>query len=100
MDYVSFLFFNETATTENYTYRHTLSLHDALPIFENVPRRRELGLRLKSKKICGLLQLLIAIASHEAVPGREQNAHDVDRAELEAEDKMPDEAQSHAAVRI
>src|SRR3546814_538476 len=26
-------FFNETATTEIYTYWHTLSLHDALPIF-------------------------------------------------------------------
>src|SRR3546814_12846768 len=26
-------FFNYTATTEIYTYRHTLSLHDALPIF-------------------------------------------------------------------
>src|SRR3546814_15894389 len=25
-------FFNETATTESYTYLHTLSLHDALPI--------------------------------------------------------------------
>src|SRR3546814_15444676 len=25
-------FFNETATTKIYTYRHTLSLHDALPI--------------------------------------------------------------------
>src|SRR3546814_15691580 len=25
-------FFNVTATTEIYTYRHTLSLHDALPI--------------------------------------------------------------------
>src|SRR3546814_19469265 len=27
-----FLFFNDTATTEIYTYGHTLSLHDALPI--------------------------------------------------------------------
>src|SRR3546814_16926947 len=27
-----FCFFNDTATTENYTYLHTLSLHDALPI--------------------------------------------------------------------
>src|SRR3546814_16682557 len=27
-------FFNDTATTETYTYGHTLSLHDALPIFE------------------------------------------------------------------
>src|SRR3546814_6296720 len=26
------LFFNDTATTEIYTYLHTLSLHDALPI--------------------------------------------------------------------
>src|SRR3546814_8085913 len=26
------LFFNDTATTEIYTYSHTLSLHDALPI--------------------------------------------------------------------
>src|SRR3546814_7354854 len=28
----SFFFFNDTATPEIYTYRHTLSLHDALPI--------------------------------------------------------------------
>src|SRR5213075_3426720 len=28
-----FFFFNDTATTEIYTTRHTLSLHDALPIF-------------------------------------------------------------------
>src|SRR3546814_12293378 len=28
----SCFFFNDTATTEIYTYSHTLSLHDALPI--------------------------------------------------------------------
>src|SRR3546814_15975475 len=28
-----FFFFNDTATTEIYTYLHTLSLHDALPIW-------------------------------------------------------------------
>ena len=28
-----FFFFNDTATTEIYTCRHTLSLHDALPIY-------------------------------------------------------------------
>src|SRR3546814_17101242 len=28
-----FLCFNDTATTEIYTYLHTLSRHDALPIF-------------------------------------------------------------------
>src|SRR3546814_16190203 len=31
--YLIFLF-NDTATTEIYTYGHTLSLHDALPIYE------------------------------------------------------------------
>src|SRR3546814_14735126 len=29
---VLFFFFNDTATTQTYTYGHTLSLHDALPI--------------------------------------------------------------------
>src|SRR3546814_5488010 len=29
---MSVFFFNDTATTEIYTYCHTLSLHDALPI--------------------------------------------------------------------
>src|SRR3546814_2148072 len=32
-------FFNDTATTEIYTYCHTLSLHDALPIFPAGPLR-------------------------------------------------------------
>src|SRR3546814_12217772 len=29
-----FFFFNDTATTEIYTYCHTRSLHDALPIYD------------------------------------------------------------------
>src|SRR3546814_16947473 len=28
-----FFFFKDTSTTETYTYVHTLSLHDALPIY-------------------------------------------------------------------
>src|SRR5438876_9795279 len=36
--FLLFFFFNDTATTEIYT----LSLHDALPIFENGPRSRVL----------------------------------------------------------
>src|SRR3546814_20449206 len=32
-----FFFFNEPATTELYTYLHTLSLHDALPILPVTP---------------------------------------------------------------
>src|SRR3546814_20074622 len=31
-DFFLFFFFKDTATTEIYTYRHTLSLHDALPL--------------------------------------------------------------------
>src|SRR3546814_16752847 len=31
--FFSFFFFNDTATPQIYTYLHTLSLHDALPIF-------------------------------------------------------------------
>src|SRR3546814_14281991 len=36
-------FFNDTATTEIYTYRHTLSLHDALPIYDPSRRPQHLG---------------------------------------------------------
>src|SRR5213075_1426958 len=36
--YTSFFFFNDTATTKIYTTRHTLSLHDALPIFTTLSR--------------------------------------------------------------
>src|SRR3546814_2312266 len=40
-----FFFFNDTATTEIYTYGHTLSLHDALPISVGVVvGDRDLGL--------------------------------------------------------
>src|SRR3546814_6694256 len=35
-----FFFFNCTATTEIYTYWHTLSLHDALPIWLTRPQTR------------------------------------------------------------
>src|SRR3546814_3220972 len=45
-------FFNDTATTEIYTYLHTLSLHDALPILSL--RTRALtssALRVKSSRM-------------------------------------------------
>ena len=40
-----FFFFNDTATTEIYTSGNTLSLHDALPIWENKEIRSYGGLR-------------------------------------------------------
>src|SRR3546814_6140464 len=42
IDFVSFVY-KETATTEIYTYFHTLSLHDALPIWSCCCRRRWRG---------------------------------------------------------
>src|SRR3546814_17729833 len=44
------LFFNETATTAIYTYGHTLSLHDALPICgrrRSPPARRRCSWRAR-----------------------------------------------------
>src|SRR3546814_16221232 len=55
----SFFFFNYTATTEIYTYGHTLSLHDALPIFDRARRYLSAG------------QADQAIAEIEAMPGAE-----------------------------
>src|SRR3546814_11900264 len=34
--FIVLFFFNDPATTEIYTYGHTLSLHDALPIFTDL----------------------------------------------------------------
>src|SRR3546814_13611431 len=44
-----FFFFNDTATTESYTYCHTLSLHDALPICADWFERADLKAKFKEK---------------------------------------------------
>src|SRR3546814_7509742 len=44
-----FFFFNDTATTEIYTYCHTLSLQDALPISSQPPRHS--GYRQRDRQI-------------------------------------------------
>src|SRR3546814_15069155 len=38
--FMLFFFFNDPATPEIYTYLHTLSLHDALPIYNAANRQR------------------------------------------------------------
>src|SRR3546814_15668483 len=53
--YMCCVFFNDTASTEIYTYVHTLSLHDALPI--SYPLATSL--------------LTTSAASAKALPGRE-----------------------------
>src|SRR5213075_3581661 len=45
--FCSSFFFKDTATTEIYTTRHTLSLHDALPISSRGPRYRRSGARFR-----------------------------------------------------
>src|SRR3546814_20364744 len=40
---MSYFFFNDTATTEIYTYGHTLSLHDALPISQSAEGELTVG---------------------------------------------------------
>src|SRR3546814_12860952 len=63
-----YIFFNDTATTEIYTYCHTLSLHDALPIYQ-----RDLG----GGEIAGERQsrlLAEAVAAQRALFG--QRRHD------------------------
>src|SRR3546814_10526829 len=54
----SFVCFNETATTEIYTYEHTLSLHGALPIYPSCPIRDADLLRLASLHAAIMVQFL------------------------------------------
>src|SRR3546814_2678704 len=60
-----FFFFNDTATTEIYTYSHTLSLHDALPIYvEHVRQTFQAHHRLTPLRLQGtgaLEQLFLAV---------------------------------------
>src|SRR5213075_3535243 len=68
-----FFFFNDPATTEIYTTRHTLSLHDALPIFtvgvvreyrrgENVIRTRRCRRDRRSEEHTSELQSRLVIS--------------------------------------
>src|SRR3546814_1193933 len=63
------IFFNDTATTEIYTYLHTLSLHDALPIFFE-RRRRILGEHLGDDRAGVVAQVAARLAEHQHVRHR------------------------------
>src|SRR3546814_10886135 len=52
-----FFFFNDTATTEIYTYCHTLSLHDALPI-TSARRCKTVNDRLKTRLVDILIRFV------------------------------------------
>src|SRR3546814_10534044 len=59
------LVFNDTANTEIYTYCHTLSLHDALPISTSLPAMR----RSKSRGRAGRPRAKDHSASRTSAPG-------------------------------
>src|SRR3546814_10352807 len=68
---IVYFFFIDTASTEIYTYLHTLSLHDALPIFFEdfigmVPMGRQLFGGLNPVHTGGPMQVSIAFAEAHA----------------------------------
>src|SRR3546814_18135646 len=74
--WVTCFFFNDTATTQTYTYCHTLSHPDALPIYRGVGggRLRALGhpppLRLGGRGLGDRLLLLQGLARQRRPAGR------------------------------
>src|SRR3546814_13563357 len=52
-------FFNDTATTEIYTYLHTLSLHDALPISNCCLRATDLRASRRRAAVSGSSRVVI-----------------------------------------
>src|SRR3546814_3539512 len=77
-----FFFFNYPATTEIYTYCHTLSLHDALPIYTDaaVPAIADLTrCRTPPPAVSGTLPIVFLDQPGRQLPSRP----DVDRANLD-----------------
>src|SRR3546814_19807312 len=63
------IFFNDTATTEIYTYVHTLSLHDALPISAGKPGAEARGDRPRGvSRACLGMEGAIGRPDHPAAP--------------------------------
>src|SRR3546814_14886184 len=58
-------FFNDTSTTEIYTYLHTLSLHDALPILAMTAEKtvyEQRGLAIKILVYTSVMCIIISLA--------------------------------------
>src|SRR3546814_18250914 len=72
-------FFNDTATTEIYTYLHTLSLPDALPIFTHfdfdISRQR--GVRDFPESVQGQRVVLAKLCSQSRGEGSKAVSHPV-----------------------
>src|SRR3546814_18959012 len=79
--HVSF-FFNDTATTEIDTYEHTLSRHDALPIYQI--RTRLAGRTITNRRTgesYGAVTLSIGVAQHRHGEALEQFVQRADRSD-------------------
>src|SRR3546814_9443517 len=71
-------FFNYTATTEIYTYGHTLSLHDALPISIRTASRAASGSgsALRERSRCGRISYFAtSLYRHWTSPSRRSEEH-------------------------
>src|SRR3546814_8778242 len=64
-----FFFFHDTATTEIYTYCHTLSLHDALPI--SISQATRLAARAERE----ISRVSAALMPSSLRPGRAAQSH-------------------------
>src|SRR5213075_1614920 len=87
----TFFFFNDTATTQIYTTRHTLSLHDALPIYRPRPDPKFYAGSGKVEEIgraAAELNAGYVVFNHEMSPAQQRNVEQelnvrtLDRTEL------------------
>src|SRR3546814_13370820 len=88
------LFLNATATTEIYTYGHTLSLHDALPIFA-----LDGGDDPRDRHPAAMRQKLLFLAAHEQreVDRLRDEQHRRDGKDELADKAFRPQAERHAA---
>src|SRR3546814_18881742 len=69
---LSCFFFNDTAPTETYTYLHTLSLHDALPIYSD--RRQAMQVACDSRTLNTDLEIKVLTTAMAAAQQAAQHA--------------------------
>ena len=84
-------FFHETATTEIYTGLHTLSLHDALPIFASIGLMTGVG-EVKLDRFGA--PFLEGLQAHEEEHGRPENLPEVPVERAEKRERKKEKAES------
>src|SRR3546814_11109354 len=94
---ILFFFFYDTATTEIYTYLHTLSLHDALPIFEQGAEPLHLpGMAFDIFRIAAQDEILL-VATHHQHAGLQFGALDTLQTPLDGVDGGSHRSEEHTS---